>query len=155
MTDINDIPDYTILDEETTPHRFKVAGDIFEAAPVLPAPARRLWKDRIMNCFDGAGNFISETEDISTLADAMGEFLDLVLLPESAALLVARMKDTVRPISDDQAAMMVIGLIGHYAGRPTQPSMPSSVGRLIGGTNSTAGAPHVESIPASSPSTGT
>lgn len=145
---MDDIPDYTIEDEPTVPHRFKVHGEVFEAVSVLYKPARQLWQRKIVPMFDDAGNLVDPSG--FDLAEAFGEFLDLVLLPESAERFAAKMRDPLRPLSDDQAAAVVLGLISHYSGHPTPPLSLLNDGQPTESGNSMDGAPHEELIPTTS-----
>ena len=91
-----ELPDYTLTDQPSKAHRFKCAGDVFEAASVIPPTARKLWQRQIVTLFDDEGNL--KAADDGTLADRFGEFLDAVLLPESAERLAQRLSDPSRPI---------------------------------------------------------
>lgn len=76
---------------------------------------------------------------------AITDFLDSVLLPESAVLFSTRLRDPENPITFAQIVSVFEWLLEEYmggveAGRPTQEVSSSSVGRRTTGRSSTASA---------------
>lgn len=104
----------------TTPKRFSCDGEVFECAPVLPAGA---------------------TRDLAKLAKAtsneqvilFGDFLDTIMLPDSAQRFAKRLRDTENPITDKQVSRVVMHLIRAYGHRPTTPASSSQNGAGAGG----------------------
>lgn len=122
------MPDFSRAREK--PLQFTIDGDVFDAVAVLPAGATRA----LIAMTAGDEN------DGVTKIEKMGEFMDIVLLPASAVLFAARMKDPVRPIDDEQIGEVCMWLVEQYGSRPTMPPTPSDGGRRIIGTTSTDGA---------------
>lgn len=122
-----DMPDFTVA-HPTEPKRFRVDGDVFECAAVLPAGA-----SRDLVSIAGA--------DLHTQVTLLGSFLDSVMLPDSAERFARRMRDPLHPITDDQVGDVIVWLIKEYGKRPTTPSPSSASGSGDGGTTSMAGAP--------------
>lgn len=124
------IPDFTRKRDE--PLRFTIDGDTFECAPVLPAAGTRLLLALAETVEGSAG---------SAQIAMIGDFLDTVMLPESAERFAARMKDPARPIDDDQIGDVLKWLVERYGQRPTVPPTPSDGGRPTTGTISMDGVP--------------
>lgn len=99
------------------PVPFEMDGRVCYAAAVLPAAA------------------ITDLASLATEGDrdarvvAMSTFLDLVLLPESAEYLSARMRDAADPLALEDVADVVVWLVQEvYGHRPSVPSSPSAGG---------------------------
>ncbi len=130
------------------PLRFTIDGDVFECAGSLPAGGTRVLANLVaVQSSDDEGKAIAGLQ-------ALGDFLDVVMLPESAKLFAERMKDPVRPITDEQIGDITDYLMESYGRRPTVPSTPSPDGRLSTGQISTDGVPAPESTLSSYLSTG-
>lgn len=98
------------------PIEWDVDGESFYAAPALPAEGLML-----MAVIADAGDEAPAGES----ARAVLDFLDLVLLPESAERYAARLKDPLKPIRLEEASEHAKWLIAEkYQSRPTEP--PSS-----------------------------
>lgn len=109
---------------------FKIDGDVFECNPQLP----------ILSLLD----FAAMADQVGDKADdaAKNMFLDMfnmVLIDESAAVFIERMRDKRRPISITQVNDILPWIMEQFGLRPTQPSAPSSPGSEIpdGGLSST------------------
>lgn len=100
---------------------FTIDGDTFEAAPAIPAEILAEFATR----YEDAG----EAEGAKAQYQMLVTVLDLVLVPDSCALLQARMRDRERPVDLDQLNDIVIWLMEQYGLRPTQPSPSSSDGQ--------------------------
>lgn len=96
-------------------------------------------------------------QEIALIADAITtenatqsfvEFFKVVLQPESAARIEAKLADRMYPLDLEQANDIMSWLMGEYGLRPTKPSSGSSDGSPTGdgGTLSVAGASVVDSI---------
>jgi hypothetical protein len=70
----------------------------------------------------------------------IGQFLDLVLLPEDAVRFAARMRDTTRPVTIAMLGQILQWVLEEYSERPTQQPTPSSAGLSTNGTDLTDGA---------------
>lgn len=103
-----------------TPITFTIDGDVFEAAPRLPADTFvefvTLYNDRV------------SADTLAQQLALLKQAIELVLLPESWERFSARLKDKARPIDDDQISDVVLWLLEEYGLRPTQPSQPASDG---------------------------
>lgn len=113
--------------------RFKIDGDVFEAAPAIPADVLVEFASRF-----GDLDSVAHGERLGVLTSV----LDMVLLPESYALLRKRMSDREHPVELDQLSEVIVHLMEKYGLRPTQPSADSLPGlpSLASGTSSTDGA---------------
>lgn len=121
--------------EEKAPTiEFKIDGDVFYAVGDCPGG---LVTDL---------GILAATGDTTESLRLTMEFLDKTLLPESAELFVARMRDPSNPITFKQSINVFTWLIEEYSGnaRPTQaPSLsPEQLGST--GMTSTASAPSEE-----------
>jgi hypothetical protein len=126
--------------------RFKVDGEVFEAAPGLPV-------EQAMEFAVMADQWRAEEPE-----QAMRMFRELfakVLLPESLDRLLARLSDMQRPIEVDQLPQVIEYLLGRYGMRPTEESSDSSTGSANpdGGTRPEAASPSPALISTASPST--
>lgn len=126
---------------------FTIDGDIFEAATVLPAELYAEFVTRYTGVDDDAS--------VRDMYQVLSSALELVLLPDSYQLFLARLKDRSRPIDLDQMTEVVLWLMAEYGARPTQPSPSSSDGSASpeSGTSSTANTQPEESTSAASPPT--
>ena len=127
MTD--DVRDFS---KRRSRHLFRVddTGDLLEAAPALPAEALAEFAGRFSNL---------EDTDASKRFNVLVDVLEMVLLPESFALLRKKMSDKKNPVELDQLNDIIVWLLGEYGLRPTQPLPDSSTGQSDpeSGTNST------------------
>lgn len=123
-------PIYFILDGETE------EGDRFDCYPALALPS--LQEISLI-----AGNMTQET-----ITQSFTEFFAVVLQPESAVRMEAKLKDRQNPLEVEQANDIMSWLMEVYGLRPSQPSSGSSDGSPTGdaGTPSVAGASAVDSI---------
>lgn len=110
---------------------FRIDGDTFEAASVLPGD--------VFAEFVTAYNGTADTETYQQQHDMLKSALKLALLPDSWQRFDARLRDKTNPIDDDQMSDVVLWLLEEYGMRPTQPSQPSSDGPASpeSGTSST------------------
>lgn len=98
----------------TGPVRFRIDGEDFYAAAVIPAD---VWGDLAQ---------FAATQDSKARVEAIGSFMDSVLLPESRDRLAERMKSTEEPMSLDEVADVLTYLVQEvYGKRPTGPSSAS------------------------------
>lgn len=107
------------------PFRVDDSGDVFEAAPAIPAEILAEFASRFSS-LDGT--------DTSKSFQTIVEVLELVLLPDSFTRLRARMSDRENPVEIDQLNDLILWLLGEYGLRPTQPSSDSSAGPLSPGS---------------------
>ena len=128
---ITTIPDFSI---RKPPRQFRIDSDTFHVPAVLPAAVAVEFSR--MTKMNPNEQFL-----------AIGEVLDIVMLPESAELFARRMRDPSNPIGVEHIAEVVQWLMQEYGDRPTQPSSDSQASPMTTGTPSTAGAPLVESTP--------
>jgi hypothetical protein len=113
------------------PIQFDVDGDVFEAAGAPPGGA-------LLDVVAFAtGTNLQRMK-------AIGDFLDVALLPESRDRFLARLRSTDRPISLATASQIMAWLLGQYSGRPTVPSTSTPNGQHPVGVSSTAGVPPEE-----------
>lgn len=142
MTDIPTTPapikDFTEHHERIL---FRIDGDEFEAARVLPGKVLTRFASRFSNV---------ENASYEQQLDAIGDALGMVLLPDSNALFQKRLEDLENPIGLEQAGRVIEWLLEHYGMRPTGPSSNSSTGPAspASGTSSTDAAQPQASIPA-------
>lgn len=109
-------------DLPTKPIPLVLDGERFLCVPVIPAGA---------------------TQDLARLSKAsnneqvvlFGQFLDTVLLPESAARFAQRIRQHDTAITNRQINQAVVYLVEKYGLRPTTPVSPSHNGATTGGTN--------------------
>lgn len=98
---------------------------------------------------DTPGGVILDLAEIGNSAEgvnktsAISEFLDSVLLPDSAELFAQRMRDSENPITFEQLISVFEWLLEEYTGgeetaRPTQAAASSSSGSRRTGRSSTA-----------------
>jgi hypothetical protein len=127
--------------------QFTIDGDIFEAAPALPGKTLTEFAKRFTDVSDA---------NLEDRLDIFAEALNMVLLPDSAALFSKRFEDLARPIELEQASDVIVWLLEAYGLRPTQPSSPSSSGppNPEPGTSSTDVPLPTVSIPATFQPTG-
>lgn len=92
---------------------------------------------------------IAEEMTAETATESFTEFFRVVLQPESAVRMEAKLKDRLFPLDPEQANDIMSWLMEVYGLRPTRPSSGSSDGSPTGdaGTPSVAGASVVDSIP--------
>lgn len=124
------------------PRKFAIDDEVFRCAADLPA---------------GAATFLARmakavpTDRILML----GDFLDLIILPEDAERFAARLGDPTHPITMNKFGEIIEWMLEEYGVRPTQPSSSSANGsspNLNGGADSTGGVLPAPSIPVSSTS---
>lgn len=127
-----DIPDFSR--PKTEPLRFRIDQDVFECAATLPAAGTRL-----LVTMAAAGDATIDTAVASAQLSMLGDFLDMVLMPESAKRFAERMGDPGNPINDDQISAVLKWLVEQYGQRPTMPPTASDGGRPATGELSTAG----------------
>jgi hypothetical protein len=125
---------------ELEPVTVTLDGDTFTFAGALPT----------MAVLDMAK--VNSVKDVEKLEILM-EFLDTVMLPESAARFAERLRSAENPISLDQCMNITFWLIeeAYTVGRPTRGSSPSLNGSETTGTSSTDGAEPTVSTPEPSP----
>lgn len=118
---------------------FTVDGDTFEAAPAIPAETLAEFGDRYQS--------VNEADTIRDTFQILASVFELVLLPNSHALILARLKDRSNPIDIDQLTEIIEWLMEQYGLRPTRSSPDSSNGQppQEPGTSSTDAAPAEES----------
>lgn len=143
---MSEIQDFSLPKRE--PIRFKIDDDVFEAVPSVGADVMR----DVIGMTDAIK--VTALDQATATPEQLGEaastvkthtaralqFLDTVLLPESAQRFGERMRSIENPITLEQAFQVWTWLIGQYGGRPTVPSSPSANGHGGTGTSSTAGA---------------
>ena len=123
--------------------QFDIDGDVFTAAPGLPAGTLAEFGIRYADAVSDSG--------IKQQYDSLSAVIRLVLLPESYERFTARMTDSERPIDLEQLNEVIVWLLEQYGLRPTGPSSVSSNGSpaLGPGTSSTDGAQAAGSTPSS------
>lgn len=129
--------------------QFRIDDDIFEAVAAIPADVMIQFAERFA---------VADPTQIS-IKDQVGVFrdmLDVVLLPESMAVMRKRMADPKNPVDMDQLDEVITWLFEEYGLRPTQESDSSSSGGSppVPGITSTVSTPDVALISAASPSIG-
>lgn len=121
--------------------KFKVDADVFEAVPELAT-------ERALTFADEAANM--DDDDVTTRQrmDIIEKLFHLVLVPESADRLIARLSDPINPIGPERFQRILTYLMEQYGLRPTEPGSDSSPGSDVRetGTNSTASASATGSI---------
>jgi hypothetical protein len=128
--------------------RFRMEGDIFEAASALPVLT-------ILD-FAEAADQIGDQAEISEARALFQRMFQMVLVPESAERFIARLEDAGNPIDLDQVMKAVDYVMEKYGMRPPQPSGSSSDGSATqpSGPNSTANAQPTAPTSDALPSTG-
>lgn len=137
MTDIMDftpqpataIHDFTV---EKPRVQFKLDGDIFTGVRDIPA----------VQAMEFSGHADKLHNDDVSMDERVAGFMDilrLLLVPESAELFIARLKDPLNPIGVQTMLKIVPWLFEQYSLRPTTPDSGSSTGsgNPESGTNST------------------
>lgn len=148
------------------PIMFKIDDDVFYAAPEIGAELLRPMMvnqvagldPKVLKAInDGNVDSISQEQMLDLVQNMQNkteqamQFLDLVLMPESATRFSERMKSTVNPITLDQAGDVYQWLLGEYGKRPTKPSTSSSAqSQGSAGTSLTDGAQAETSRPLNS-----
>lgn len=126
--DTNGIPEIYDFAYDPSPKKFRIAPDIFTAAPDLPQTA-----------YDLAISY-QNISDTNARTEKVLAFFDAVLTDESAALLRERFASKVNTIGLNLLVQVLTWLLEQYGLRPTQPSSPSLVeSQAHDGTNSTDG----------------
>lgn len=117
--------------EDMPPIEFTLDAQLYYAAPVAPG-------DAIMHTA-----VIAESGTNGQRAMAIAEFLDTVLLPESAERIGARLRNPKDPLTAQDAGEIVRWLLEdvYGEGRPTSPSSAGSESPSADGAASTDGAP--------------
>lgn len=121
---------------------FTMDGDTFAAVDVAPGLS-------ILNV-----SRINEAKNLGKVELIM-DFLDQVLVPESAERFAARLKDPTNPITIDQCAAVAVHLVEdvYVTDRPTQGPSQSRNGSDATEASSTDGASPTTDPEASEPST--
>lgn len=144
---MTEIRDFSLPKQETL--KFKIDDDVFEAVPIVGAQVLR----DITNMSDliqlqGLDTSSVTKEQLEAMAEVANQhtartmqFLDLVLLPDSAARFAERLRSSDEPITIQQTYEVWRWLIERYSARPTPPSLPSLNGHDGTGSSSTVGAP--------------
>lgn len=129
--------------------QFRIDDDVFQAAPAIPAEVLIQFAEQFSTA-DPTKMAIAEQVRI------FRDMLDIVLLPESMAIMRKRMSDAQNPVDIEQLNDVVTWLFEEYGMRPTTESVSSSIGDSPPepGTTLTASIPEQVSISAASPSTG-
>lgn len=112
MDTINEIKQFrTAVGDGALPHPFQIDNDTFYAAARLPGGA----------VLDLAGIIVTAEDGSQTVrAGALMEFLDAVLLPDSAQRFADRLRSPTEPIGLDEATGIVKWLVEEVYGlRPT------------------------------------
>jgi hypothetical protein len=128
---------------------FRVDDDTFEATSAIPAEVMIQFAERITTADPST---MTPKEQVAIFRD----MLEMVLLPESMAVMRKRMADARNPVDMQQLDEIIQWLFEEYGMRPTvDPSSSSSGDSPLGsGTTLTAATPGVGLISAASPSTG-
>lgn len=129
MTETTETKDFTNRDKHPDV-RFTIDDDVFVAVGVAPA----------MAMLDVS--LVNKAEDLEKIRIIL-EFLDQVLMPDSAARFAERLKSPLAPIEINQAADVAVWLMQEvYApNRPSEAPSSSENGSGSTGTSSTDGAP--------------
>lgn len=128
--------------------QFQIDDDVFEASPAVPA--------EVMIGF--AEQFTTADPTKMSIREQIGIFrdmLEIVLLPESMAVMRKRMSDQKNPVDMGQLDEIITWLFEEYGMRPTEVSSGSSSGDSppVPGITSMGSTPAEVSISAASPST--
>lgn len=131
------------------PVRFKIDGDVFEAAPAMPAQVAF----EFLAVVQGIGR--TEGAEAGARVRLIVDTFKKILKPTSAQLFEERMADIDQPIEIPQIIEVMLWLLERYGLRPQRPSSESSPGSgtPAPGTASTDGAHSPASTPSPSPST--
>lgn len=127
---------------------FKIAPDVFEVYPSIPA--------NILLKFATSFQGLSTTApDLVEVNRAVREMLSMALKPDSLIRFLERMESREDTIDLDQASDVIQWLFEEYGMRPMQPSELSLTGPadLVPGTSWTGSSQDEVSISAASPST--
>src|SRR5688572_6783834 len=109
------------------PIEFTVDDDVFLCTPeVTVGAAQQL------------ASMAEEKDNVKRML-MLGELLDLIMFPDSAARFSARMRNPEHPITNEQLGEILEWLMEEYGERPTKPSPPSSTGDGDTGTDSMVG----------------
>lgn len=146
------IQDFSRPKVERETIKFKVDDDLFEAYPEIGGnvlmPAISLDGLDGLVGRDQASLQALSPEEQARAATAVNsqtvralQFMDVVLLPDSAVRFAERMRSVEEPITLEQAFQIWRWLLSQYGARPTEPSSPSENGHDGTGPSSTAGAP--------------
>jgi hypothetical protein len=139
------VPDFT-KPRPTALLRFKIDDDYFEAVPEIgpgvildvTAPDDNVARLAGLDPTEASPEDVMKlTQGVRDLQARLMNFLDSVLIPESAQLFAARLRAQANPITLEQCREVVAWLIGQYSNRPTEPPKPSSSGRGGRGRSST------------------
>lgn len=123
------IPDFSRT-EKKDPKRFVIDGYTYECSPVLPAGATRdLARITRLNATAANGDNAAQEEAGMEVVQALGDFMDAIMLPDSAAEFAKRIRDPLNPIDDEQIGKIVVWLIGEYGDRPTMQPSPALAGQ--------------------------
>lgn len=135
---MTEIKSFTKLDKRPD-LQFEIDDDVFTAVGTAPG----------MAILDVAA--VNKAENMDKIR-IIFEFLDQVLLPESAALFAERLKSPTKPITIDQATSVAVWLMEEAYGseRPTGAQSPSANGSGSTGQSSTDGAQATDSTPGTS-----
>lgn len=130
----------------TQRNQFRIDGELFEAAPQLPAK-------QAMECVNIAERW--ESSEPEKAAELFRDLFSRVLLPESYERFIARLSDLERPITVQQLPTIISWLFERYGMGPTKESSDGSDGSANPDDGSTSGAasPSPVSISTVSPST--
>lgn len=128
-----EIKNFTKMDKKDNVP-FQIDDDTFVAVSSAPA----------MAVLDVAA--VNKATDMDKIRIIL-EFLDQVLLPDSAERFAERLRSAAEPITIDQAASIAVWLMEEVYSpeRPTEALSPSQNGSESTGPNSTDGAPASES----------
>lgn len=151
MTDLLSPPQHAGARDFTRARKrltFRIDDDVFEAAPVLPGDVYA----EFVTHYTGTG----EQQTYQQQHDQLKDAVRLALLPESFERFASRLNDKTNPIDDDQMSDVILWLLEAYGMRPTSPSQSSSDGQSSpeSGMNSTGEQQQRDSIPETSPPTG-
>lgn len=127
---------------------FRIDEDVFEAAAAIPAEVMIQFAERFTSADPTS---MSPKEQVGIFR----EMLEIVLLPESMAVMRKRMADPRNPVDMGQLDEIITWLFEEYGLRPTQESSSSSGGVSPPGpgTTLTGSTPGEVSISAASPLT--
>lgn len=112
--------------DSSSVREFRVGDDVFRVAPTIPTGAAMLLAR------------MSKMSEVDQLI-AVGDFLDMVILPESAERFATRLRDPVNPITPKHLSAIIHWLLEEYGARPTPLPSPSPSAQPSTGMNSTAG----------------
>lgn len=139
--DADGIPDFSRARKAL---RFRVDGDVFEAAPALPMLEALALAD--------VQKHLAATTDPGDRARVVVDIFGKVLLSSSLERFTERLSSREAPIDAAQFGDIIRWLFAEYGGRPTpQPSdSPNGSPSPDGGTSSTGAPPSPASTPAPS-----